>query len=296
MTTADGVPDPGERAGPCTSLPVGKLPVDLPTDVGDLVGVCQGLLVHEHLATAYGVDLDEAARRAVHLRQAQDVVDAARALDPSPITVPRDPSHRLAANCRQFTVLMVALLRATGTEARARCGFSDYFGTGRWEDHWVTEVSDPDVGWRLVDAQVDALQREVLGVDVDPLDVPRDRFLVAGDAWQRCRAGLDDPGRFGLTVLDESGLWWIAGNLMRDAASLDGLELLPWDSWGAMPGPEDEVDNDLAVTLDELAASTVDPDTAPARRARHRLMARPGLAVGLTVRNDLLGHDEPVPS
>lgn len=34
----------------------------------------------------------------------------------------------------------------------------------------------------------------------------------------RCRAGLTDPGKFGLSQLDEAGYWWIAANLLRDVA------------------------------------------------------------------------------
>ncbi|HEX3955897.1 MAG TPA: hypothetical protein VHZ03_04605 [Trebonia sp.] len=40
-------------------------------------------------------------------------------------------------------------------------------------------------------------QRKALGVWLDVLDVARDDFLIAGDAWLRCRAGLADPGKSG---------------------------------------------------------------------------------------------------
>jgi hypothetical protein len=41
--------------------------------------------------------------------------------------------------------------------------------------------------WILVDAQLDAVQRETFKPGFDPLDVPRDGFIVAGDAWRQCR-------------------------------------------------------------------------------------------------------------
>jgi hypothetical protein len=66
-------------------------------------------------------------------------------------------------------------------------------------------------------------------IDFDLTDVPRDRFLIAGEAWLRCRDGTEDPAKFGLSTVGESGDWWIAGNLMRDAAALGNLEVLPWD-------------------------------------------------------------------
>jgi hypothetical protein len=54
--------------------------------------------------------------------------------------------------------------------------------------------------------------------------------VIAGEAWARCRASTADPETFGLTVTNEAGYWWVAGNLMRDAAELRNIELLPWDS------------------------------------------------------------------
>ena len=37
--------------------------------------------------------------------------------------------------------------------------------------------------WVLVDAQLDELQCDVLKMSFDPLDVPRDQFIVGGKAW-----------------------------------------------------------------------------------------------------------------
>ena len=146
--------------------------------------------------------------------------------------------------------------------ARARCGFGAYFNPGWFEDHWVAEYFDGG-RWKLVDAQIDDLQRERLAPGFELTDVPHDQFVIAGDAWTRVRAGLADPSRFGLTFLNEAGDWWIAANLMRDAAALDNVELLPWDLWGAMPEPDHTVDVAL---FDELAAATAGPSMTEVRR------------------------------
>ncbi|MCU7729923.1 hypothetical protein ODJ79_39930 [Actinoplanes sp. KI2] len=71
-----------------------------------------------------------------------------------------------------------------------------------------------------------------------------------------------DPSRCGLEGDGQSGWWWIAGNLIRDVAALAKMELLPWDMWGAMPGPDEPINDVLAEALDQLAAITADPDTA----------------------------------
>jgi hypothetical protein len=234
----------------------------LPGDAAGVARVVQGLLIHEFWADAYGVTLPDADRDRVNLRRVEQVLEAVAVRDDRPLDRPRAPDQRIASNCRGFSVLAVALFRARGVPARARCGFGAYFKPGWFEDHWVAEYFD-DGRWKLLDAQIDELQRAQLGIGFDLTDVPRDQFVIAGAGWTLTRAGQADPDRFGLTTLNEAGAWWIAANLMRDAAALDNVELLPWDLWGAMPEPEDTVDVEL---FDRLAAATAGPDLAQVRR------------------------------
>ncbi|HUA27613.1 MAG TPA: transglutaminase-like domain-containing protein [Streptosporangiaceae bacterium] len=265
---------------------------ELPGDVAALAAVAHGLLIHEFIADAYGVTLAPEERDSVHLRPVESMLAQIVARDPRPLSAAREPAGRLATNCRGFTVLMVAMLRAHGTPARARCGFGGYFTDGRFEDHWVCEYWD-GVRWALADAQIDGRQRELFGIGFDVLDVPRDQFLVAADAWAACRRGEADPSVFGLTVVNEAGDWWIASNLVRDAAALDNRELLPWDVWGAMPGPDDKIDEDLTALFDRLAALTQAPDVnLGALRALVRGDER--LRVPATVHNYLRQRDETI--
>jgi hypothetical protein len=244
----------------------------LPRELGALADVAQGLLIHEHISPAYGVTLADKRRASVHVRPVEQLLSLILADDARPLTEARVPERRLPGNCRHFTVLTAAALRAQGTPARARCGFGGYFGTGWFEDHWVCEYWDAAQSrWRLADTQIDEVQSGMFEVDFDLMDVPRDRFLVAGDAWRRCRAGEDDPGRYGLNVVKESGLWWIAGNLLRDVAALNNVEMLPWDCWGAMPAPDETIDEERLALFDRLAELTSEPDTAhDALRAAYR--------------------------
>jgi hypothetical protein len=114
----------------------------------------------------------------------------------------------------------------------------------------------------LVDAQLDAIQRKALHVDFNPLDVPRDKFIIAGDAWQMCRSGGADPANFGLTHVHLSGMWFIAGNVLRDLASLNKMELLPWDVWGAMDMNDEAITGEKKAMLDRIAALTLAGDDA----------------------------------
>jgi hypothetical protein len=229
---------------------------DLPKDPAALAGIVQGLLMHEHVAPAYGLKLSDAKHAEAHTRPVEEIVRQIVAHDPRPLTSARAPDQRQVGVCRHFTLLHVAMLRRAGVRARARCGFGGYFEPGKYLDHWVTEYwNDNAKAWVLVDAQLDARQREVFKIAFDPLGVPRDQFLVAGDAWQRCRAGRLDPDAFG--ILDMHGLWFIASNVIRDVAALNDHVMLPWDVWGAMTPKNDELD--LAF-IDRLAALTVEPD------------------------------------
>jgi hypothetical protein len=262
----------------------------LPGDVAGVARVVQGLLIHEFLVHEYGVTLTDADRETVHLRAVEDLLAAVVAADDGPLDRPRPPERRVASNCRGFTVLAVAMLRARGVPARARCGFGNYFGPGGFhEDHWVVEWHDAAANrWRLADAQLDEKQRAMFGIPFDTTDVPRDRFVIAGDAWTRYRAGEADPSRFGLSSINESGDWWIAGNLLRDAAALDGVEVLPWDCWGAMPEPGDAVDEALFDRLAELTRGPSDASLSDFLRSDERVR------LGDTVFNALRKRPEPL--
>ncbi len=274
--------DPGRHRDAVTALP---------DDLDALVAVVQGLLVHVHLAEAvYGVPVGDDS--AVHERRAEAVLDRVVALDPAPLDVARPPERRVLGNCRQISVLLTTLLRAHGRPARARCGFGAWFVEGAYEDHWVCEawVSGR---WVLVDAQMDAVQRELFALNFPITDVPRDRFVVAGDAWARYRAGEVDPDRFGLSLLDDGGPSWIAGNLVRDAASLTGAEMLPWDGWGVILAPDGQTDEAHLALLDRLAVLTADPDAH--RDELDRLAADDDrVRVPDRVLNYLRGRAEPV--
>ena len=239
--------DPGEHA---------TLFDDLPTDVPALCQVVQGLLLHVFWAERYGEPLSEERQQEVGVRQAARMLTRIREMDERPLTVARPLGKRMVGNCRDFSVLLCAMLRHQGVPARARCGFGAYFEPDRYEDHWVCEYwNEAQARWVLVDAQLDEFQRDALNVPFDPNDTPRDQFLVGGQAWQMCRAGQADPDSFG--IFDMHGMWFIRGDLLRDLVSLNRLEILPWDHWGLMSKDEQQLSADDMAVLDRVAELTV---------------------------------------
>jgi hypothetical protein len=223
------------------------------------------VLIHRDMAAfAYGVNLSDERKNDAHIRPIEHLLARIRALDDRPLTVAREPGHRMAGVCRHFSVMLCAILRAQRIAARARCGFGAYFIPGKFEDHWVCEYwNAAQARWILVDAQLDAVQRDLLHPDFDPLDVPRDRFIIAGDAWQKCRAGRAQSDRFGLShVPGLRGMWFIAGNMMRDLASLNRMEVLPWDVWGSMQMNDAGLLDQNGALFDRVAALTLAGDNA----------------------------------
>jgi hypothetical protein len=226
----------------------------LPGDAASLARVVPGLLIHQHIAPAYGETLSPKRIVEAQLRPVDDILACVRKHDGAVLSQARPPEKRAVGVCRHFTLLLVAMLRHKGIPARARCGFGAYFEQGKFVDHWVAEYWDGR-RWIMADAQMDAVQRALFHIDFDPMDVPRDRFVIAGDAWVMCRAGKADPGAFG--IMDMNGWWFIAGNVVRDIAALNNAVMLPWDVWGAMPQPGETPD---FAQFDVLAELTRDPD------------------------------------
>lgn len=186
-------------------------------------------------------------------------------LDPRPLNDSRPLERRLVCNCRDFSVLMAAFLRARGLPARSRCGFGTYFTPGHYEDHWMVEVWDATAErWRQVDAQLDAVQREALKIDFDPLDMPAGKFVLAGEAWRMCRAGEADPDTFG--IFQWHGWDFIRGNVFRDLLALNKIEVLPWDFWGLLNTPFAECSPGQQALVDEAARISAAGDTAACRR------------------------------
>jgi len=227
----------------------------LPTDIKSLCRVVQGFMIHIFWAEKYGVHLAEPRREEVQLRSVARKLERIIELDPRPLIEAREPAKRLVGNCRDFSVMLTAILRHQGIPARARCGFARYFVPDHHEDHWVCEYwNAPQNRWVLTDAQLDELQCNKLSIRFDPLDVPRDQALAGGKAWQLCRTNQADPKTFG--IFDMHGLLFVRGNLVRDMASLNKLELLPWDGWGIMEAPDEALSAGDLNLLDQAAELT----------------------------------------
>jgi hypothetical protein len=232
----------------------------LPEDLASLCSIVQNNLIHIFWAERMGVNLTEARQATLQIRPVSEKLANMAQTNHQPLSTPRTVDQRQVGNCRDFTLLLVSILRHKGMPARARCGFGAYFEHGHYEDHWVCEHWDTlKRRWVMVDSQLDSFQKEALGIKFDPLDVPADEFLTAGKAWKMCRSGEADPDKFG--IFDMHGLRFVWGDVVRDFLALNKVEILPWDGgWGFLnqklsdPLPDDET----LKLYDKIAALTLE--------------------------------------
>jgi hypothetical protein len=239
---------------------------NLPNDLAELRRVAHGLVIHYRSETVIEHGVPAERMKEIDTRYADKMLARLAELKDGPLTAPRSLAERLVGCCRDFTVLFLAMARAQGIPIRARVGFAAYFISGYYLDHEVAEVWNAEERrWRLVDPQLADNYTSPDGACIDPLDLPPDGFLLAGSAWQQCRAGIADPESFmvspKLEIKKTRGWPQIRHNLVHDLAALNKTEMLLWDEWS---GPwETLVDRDLN-RLDQLAEQTsgADPNVA----------------------------------
>jgi len=247
--------EPGSQAG---------LFDGLPTEIGALCRIVQGVLIHTDWISAYGLPepLPAPSRETLPLsRRLRRIAEA----DPRPLSVQRSAGNRSPGTCRDFALMLCGILRQQGVPARVRCGFAAYFYPDCWEDHWICERWSPsDRRWRMTDPQIDDTLARRLDIRFDAGDIPPGMFLSACDVWRRCRAGAIDPAICGHGA--ERGLWFLRVNVLRDHLALTRSVVSTWDLWRIATDPQKTLtDAELEMT-DRIAlqpAASVATEPAP---------------------------------
>ncbi|MFJ6084383.1 transglutaminase-like domain-containing protein [Streptomyces sp. NPDC092369] len=214
---------------------------DLPHDPAELARISRDLVIHRMEGDLFAhTHPTDRLHNDAETRYVDDILRIIVERDSAPLGQRRAPGDRFVGTCRDFSLLHCSFLRHFGVPARIRSGFADYFDpngpSAFHNDHVVTEYWDEQRGWLLADAELaDPFVTDHWKIDFDPMDVPRDRFLVAGEAWQAIRKGRADQETFGLHPPHEGpfwGEWFVAGNIRLDLAALNKVETLLWDVWG----------------------------------------------------------------
>lgn len=225
-STQSAITDPGRFA---------SLFDQAPDDLGEMARWVRNVHFHEAYAEQAGLDLPDDAASDPAVRFLEPSLARIMARDDRPLDVARSKQHCFIGTCRDYAVMLCSLIRHQGRPARVRCGFAFYYepGANFGADHWVTEIWDGGEGrWRLADAEVDPELAQHQAITIDPFDLPRDRFLVAGTAWALCRNGKADPETYGVMGQEIRGQWFMAANVVRDLAALNKREVTVFDYWG----------------------------------------------------------------
>lgn len=226
----------------------------VPTELDALSSVVRNVIVHyrasDHVLPAHTVG-------DIHSRWIERALDLDQQRHPTQLAETREPTTKVQGCCRDHTLLSVAIPRQHGIPARSRIGFVDYFNDGWHNDHVIPEMWSGE-RWVRFDPEFEAA--------TDSLPTPRDipvgkGFQTAAEVWRGHRAGTLDVDNYGVDAAMPiaRGAWFVRDYVVLEVAHRFGDELLLWDTWGTMTGPDSE-DNDMEL-IDTVSALLVAADT-----------------------------------
>ncbi|GAA2624456.1 transglutaminase-like domain-containing protein [Paractinoplanes durhamensis] len=222
----------------------------LPAEPEALGAVVRGLLIHNYTASVQGLRFSDARMSHMETVGAAAILDNVVGIDAAALDRERDAEQRMFGFCYHFALLHCALLRATGTPARIRCGFAGYFVADHWIDHWVVEYWDGS-RWVITDSQTGRS------------DLTADDFQDGVTAWNLCRGGASQSEAYG-----NGELWgWdeLRGSLINDVAALNKVEVAGWYWCDRLHvEPLDQPHQELDASLDVLAGLAADAEITKA--------------------------------
>ena len=226
---------------------------DLPDDPAFLCEWIRGLMLHflDH------ENISEKRLAELNIRRVEDMFEQILHLNNEALTIPRMTENKLIGCCRDFSLLLCAVLRHKKIPARLRFGFTTFHLPNFHHDQVLLEYWHEDKqAWCFADVRMNEryIKKHQLDSQITSHDIPREWFFTAGQAWQLCRTGAKNPLQFGSGVERRYSGWnFIRNKMIQDLAALNLVEVLPWDCWGVMLQSID----DFAL-LDDLAALITD--------------------------------------
>lgn len=241
---------------------------DLPDDIALLSEIVRGLVLHHNDGEVLGIEIPRNRLHELELRYVGFMLDKLIKINNSSFIYQRNFAQRIVGCCRDFSLLLCAILRYKNIPARIRVGFSTFHVPGFHHDQVLLEYWNSSCQkWCLVDARMsfELIQKHKFKCDFDWCDIPRDKFLTAAEAWILCRNELKNPNRFGTGYLKRlMGWWYIRNKLIQDMAALNKKELLLWDCWGMMLKDSNNqfmANRAIVERLDYFAELLYEPDT-----------------------------------
>ena len=269
---------------------------DLPEDVPSLCAIIQALFMHPADGDIFDYSIPSARFAEMDDRYASVILANIVKKNPGSLIQKRSLEQRQVGVCRDMALLVCAILRHRGIPARLRVGFADYVIPRVYLDVLLLEYWDAKAQrWVLADARIAPVHIKKLNLQLDfsMHDIPRERVVLAEQAWQLCRTGAINPIRFGSR--SHRGLWYVRNRLLQSIVFILKCEMLIWDLWGMMLGlDKPTVLPDQFPILDELSEFLLNNEYA-VDRIQTFYDSRPALHVPDTVMV-YNPHGEPYPT
>ncbi len=204
---------------------------NLPESIIEISKIVHNLIVHqEDTKEFYGFKVPSDKKLQPNTRYVEKILEIIINCNNQLLSVVRKPKERFIGTCRDFALLTCSILRHQNIPARVRCGFADYFHHDWFSDHWVCEYFDKkNKKWKLVDSELGKEEVRKYQIDFDTIDIPRNKFIVAGKAWLLALENKINSDLLGVKDIGVKGFWFIKADVIRDLAALNKIELLAWD-------------------------------------------------------------------
>ncbi len=206
---------------------------DLPDDPELIASIVQGLLIDEAFSFLYKIKPFKERQKVYNTRKVEDILEIIYKKNSESLTFPRKPENRLPVICSNFASIYCSILRYKNIPARVRAGYATYFSPGKYENHYVCEYWKKDENrWVQVDPEIDKYLRDFLNITFNTTDMPKNKFISAGQAWKLSRNGTIDTKNIGMGSeygWDSFGWDMLRPGVFSDFIALNKFELQPWD-------------------------------------------------------------------
>ena len=233
---------------------------ELPSDIVTLVQIVNNFMLLDSDATYHKFVIPSKNLDEINQRDIYSILSTAFLKHHSTLYVERDITQKVIGTCRDMAVLLCSLLRTKKIAARVRYGFrkSKY----SYYDHTIVEYYDEKkekLTW-VDPCCLSELHRKNRRVNYDMYNVTRQHYVTGADAWYECINNDSSPEQFGVGALMKiRGLWFVRNKMLQDFASLNKIEVLPWDEWGIMHSSM--VENNTLFILEDIANTIINAGT-----------------------------------
>ncbi len=238
---------------------------DFPLDLPSIKEIIQGLILHFWEGGALGYKIPLQRLKEVETRYVHKMLEILMSRDSRSLLFSRTLKNKIVGSCRDFALLFCSILRHRGIPARVRVAFNLYYLKDFYHDQVILEYwNENKQRFCRVDPRITRayIEKNHIKIDFDLFDAPKEKLMLAGEAWLLTRKNSEIADKFGGGNREKNkGQWYIRDRLIQDLAALNCVETQLWDIWGMMKMPDESLtDPKVLHYFDELATQTLNPE------------------------------------